>query len=52
MRLCAMTLLAMLCLQSHRLDRPLEAPEDSLPTHFWDGVLVRPDEKSRFPQIA
>ena len=39
--LCALNPLAMLRLQSHRLDRPLEAPEDSAPAVFWDGVLVR-----------
>ena len=44
--LCALNPLAMLRLQSHRLDRPLEAPEDSPPTHFWDGVLVRPSKKA------
>ena len=38
--LCAINPLAMLRLQSHRLDRPLEAPEDSAPAVFWDGVLV------------
>ena len=39
-------LLAMLRLQSHQLDRPLEAPEDSPPTHLWDDVLVRLNKKA------